>query len=50
MEAAQKFIFLVAGPLRGGGSYTGVPLRKKDFFLMKGKQFLILWPLSRGGG
>jgi len=31
-EAAKKVLFLVAGPLRGGGGYTGVPLRKKNFF------------------
>ena len=26
----KKVLFLVAGPLRGGGGWTAVPLRKKE--------------------
>ena len=36
-EAAKKVLLLVAGPIRGGGGLTGVPLRKFFFFNVRKK-------------
>ena len=52
MEDIHKSVFLVVGPLRGGGGgKTPQPLSKKTFFV-KGKNVRKIYePLrSRGGG
>ena len=48
-EAAKKSSFL-SGPLRGGGGYTGVPLRKKERFFLNARKKVPMATKPRGGG